>query len=142
MEDFQLHPLLQQNTLWVTDLALSRLVLMNDNRFPWLILVPRKMALKELFELSTPDQNKMLAEITQLSQYLKMEYKADKINVAAIGNIVPQLHIHLVARKESDAAWPAPVWGFEKSIPYSAEKANTIITHLKRFITDSLPKLL
>jgi len=131
---FELHPRLKQDTLFVTDCALSQLLLMNDERFPWLILVPKRAGISEIAELTPSDQAQLLSEIVATSKMLKQTYNADKINIAALGNIVPQLHIHVIARYKTDCAWPAAAFGFQKSIAYSPEKAETIIKEIRSWI--------
>ncbi len=135
---FQLHPRLKQDTLFVMDLALSQLLLMNDERFPWLILVPRRTAVSEITELAPAEQNQLLSEIVALSKMLKQTYDADKINIAALGNIVPQLHVHVIARYKTDSAWPSAVFGFQKSIAYSPEKAMVAIEKVKSVVSNFL----
>lgn len=137
---FQLHERLQQDTLFVTDLALSRVLLMNDARFPWLILVPRKNGISELHELEHTDQILLLKEITRLSTILKNLFEPDKLNIATIGNIVSQLHIHIVARKKQDVAWPSPVWGFAQPQLYPNDQIEKILTTLKRMINNEKQK--
>src|ERR1700761_59948 len=107
---WSLHPQLSADTAFVCDLPLSRLLAMNDANFPWLILVPRRPGASELFDLGA-DQAALANEIAVVSRALKDETRCDKLNVAAIGNVVPQLHIHIVARFTGDALWPKPVWG-------------------------------
>jgi diadenosine tetraphosphate (Ap4A) HIT family hydrolase len=105
-----LHPQLHADTGPVCDLALSRVLAMNDANFPWLILVPRRMGVSEIFELGA-EQAVLFSEVSLASRALKDATQCDKLNVAAIGNVVPQLHIHIVARHKNDALWPKPVWG-------------------------------
>jgi diadenosine tetraphosphate (Ap4A) HIT family hydrolase len=107
---WSLHPQLSADTAFVCDLPLSRLLAMNDANFPWLILVPRREGASELFDLGA-DQAALTNEIALVSRALKDATRCDKLNVAAIGNVVPQLHIHIVARFRNDALWPKPVWG-------------------------------
>ena len=107
---WSLHPQLRADTAFVCDLALSRLLAMNDASFPWLILVPRRAGASELFDLGA-EQAALANEIALVSRALKDETRCDKLNVAAIGNVVSQLHIHVVARTRPDALWPKPVWG-------------------------------
>src|SRR5690348_12900291 len=116
---WSLHPQLRADTAFVCDLPLSRLVAMNDANFPWLILVPRRAGLSELFDLGA-DQAALTNEIALVSHALKDETRCDKLNVAAIGNVVPQLHIHIVARTRHDALWPKPVWGAAPPCAYDA----------------------
>lgn len=108
---FNLHPQLAADAYFVCDLTLCRVLLMNDARFPWLILVPLREAMCELTDLSPDDQNLLLADINQAARALQTLYKPDKLNIAALGNMVPQLHIHIIARFTHDVAWPKPVWG-------------------------------
>jgi diadenosine tetraphosphate (Ap4A) HIT family hydrolase len=132
MELFTLHPQLAADTVLVSDWALSRVLLMNDARFPWLILVPRRAGLSELFDLKHAERMVLAEELNRASIGLKTLTKAKKINVGALGNMVPQLHIHVVARSESDAAWPGPVWGSGKAIPYAREDCQALIENLNR----------
>jgi diadenosine tetraphosphate (Ap4A) HIT family hydrolase len=107
---WSLHPQLRDDTIPVCDLPLSRLLAMNDANYPWLILVPRRVGVTELFELGA-EQAVLLNEVSLASRVLKEVTQCHKLNVAAIGNVVPQLHIHIVARRRDDALWPKPVWG-------------------------------
>ena len=107
---WSLHPQLQSDTAPVGDLALSRVLAINDADYPWLILVPRRAGISEIADLGD-DGASLMAEIAQVSRVLKDATRCDKINVAAIGNVVPQLHVHIVARRKNDPLWPKPVWG-------------------------------
>ena len=107
---WSLHPQLRADTVPVCDLELTQALAMNDANFPWLILVPRRVGVSEIFELG-PEQVTLLNEISLVSLALKELTQCDKLNIAAIGNVVPQLHIHIVARRKDDALWPKPVWG-------------------------------
>lgn len=118
MADFTLHPRLEADTAFVADGPLSRLLLMNDARYPWLILVPRHTGLVELTDLSPPDRATLMDEIARAAQTLKHLTSAAKLNVGALGNLVPQLHVHIVARNPGDPAWPGPVWGHSPAVPY------------------------
>lgn len=120
---FVLDPRLAADTLMVGDLPLSRVLLMNDSRFPWLILVPRRGGLSELHDLSPHERAALIEEAALAGEKLKSLTIATKINTGALGNIVPQLHIHVVARLKGDAAWPGPVWGVGKAEPYPPEAA-------------------
>ncbi len=110
MPDFKLHPRLQQDCFIVGDLELSQLLMMNDCQYPWFILVPRRPAISEIYQLAEKDRQTLLAESCVLAEKLDEIYKPDKLNIAAIGNMVPQLHVHHVARYQTDKAWPAPIW--------------------------------
>ncbi len=118
MDDFRLDPTLERDTAFVGALPRCDVLLMDDCRFPWLILVPRMMGVSELFDLEPADQGAVMREAAIAGRTLKSLTGATKINIGALGNIVRQLHIHVVARKESDAAWPGPVWGFGAREPY------------------------
>jgi diadenosine tetraphosphate (Ap4A) HIT family hydrolase len=120
---FTLHPALEQDLLFVKQLPLSMLFLMNDSRFPWLVLVPKRANISEIYELDIEEQTILFSEISFVGKMLKSTFHADKLNFAALGNVVPQLHIHLIARFQVDMAWPSPVWGFEKAIPYTTEQS-------------------
>lgn len=109
--NWSLHPQLEHDTIPVGDLALSRILAINDADYPWLILVPRRPGVTEIADLGADDAVLLTAEISQVSRVLKVVTRCDKLNVAAIGNIVPQLHIHIVARWKNDPLWPKPIWG-------------------------------
>jgi diadenosine tetraphosphate (Ap4A) HIT family hydrolase len=130
MERFSLDPRLAGDTVWVMDWALSTVRLMNDARFPWVILIPRRAEVRELHDLGHGEALVLLQELQRASQGLQRIFKPDKINVGAIGNIVPQLHIHVVARRHSDVAWPEPVWGRAGREPYSEQARQAMIKTL------------
>src|ERR1700730_15931816 len=127
---WSLHPQLGNDTVPVGDLSLSRVVAMNDADFPWLILVPRRAGVREMIDLG-PEQAAWMDEISAVSRALKDETRCDKLNVAAIGNIVPQLHIHIVARRKDDAAWPKPVWGALPRCVYAADAMERFVTAIR-----------
>ena len=109
--DFELDTRLAADDVLIADGPLSQIRLMNDDRFPWVVLVPRVPGASEWIDLDGSQQRLLLAEINQVSRHLKQKPNVTKLNIGALGNIVPQLHIHLVGRHEGDAAWPGPVWG-------------------------------
>lgn len=115
---FALDPRLAADTVPVGDLALSRVLLMDDARFPWLILVPRRAGLSEVTDLDGADAGALWEEIRLAAGVMRDLSKPDKVNVAALGNVVAQLHVHVVGRFLSDPAWPGPVWGFGARTPY------------------------
>ncbi|MEQ1484843.1 MAG: HIT family protein [Methyloglobulus sp.] len=119
---FNLHPQLERDCITVGRLTLCRLLLMNDKQFPWFILVPEIEGITEIFQLDRQQRGLLIEESSFLAEQLNTLYKADKINIAAIGNLVPQLHVHHVVRYRSDKAWPAPVWGKFAAIPYSEQE--------------------
>ncbi|MET0367122.1 MAG: HIT domain-containing protein [Methylobacterium sp.] len=116
--DFVPDPRLSADTVHLGDLALSRVLLMDDARFPWLILVPRREGVSEITDLDEADAQALWQEIRLATGVMRDLAKPDKINVAALGNVVAQLHVHVVGRFRSDPAWPGPVWGFGTRTPY------------------------
>lgn len=118
MDHFVLHERLEADTATIADWPLCRVLLMNDARYPWLILVPRRTGLIEWHDLNPADLAVLAGEVGRASGGLKAVTGAGKINIGALGNLVPQLHIHVVARNLGDAAWPGPVWGHGRSEPY------------------------
>ena len=124
MNAFELDERLKNDSALITNIGLCQLRLMNDRRWPWLILVPQRPAICELFDLTPLDQAMLTFETNLVAEMLKKATQPVKINVAAIGNIVRQLHVHVIARYENDANWPGPVWGFGERQPYEhAERA-------------------
>ena len=128
---FQLHPQLQQDCLPVGELPLSLALMMNDNRYPWFILVPRRADILEIYQLTQTDKQQLLHESCLLAEALNSLFQPDKLNIAAIGNLVPQLHVHHVVRYQSDESWPAPVWGRLPARPYEEATANQRIALLR-----------
>jgi diadenosine tetraphosphate (Ap4A) HIT family hydrolase len=125
------HARLEKDTVPVGDLPLSRLLAVNDANFPWLLLVPRRAGASEIIDLAEPEQAQLMIEIARVASALKSITGCDKLNVAAIGNVVPQLHIHVVARRVGDAAWPKPIWGAVPAKPYAAGDLEAFITALR-----------
>lgn len=136
MTDFELHPQLAADTIEIGQLSLCRVLLMNDANYPWLILVPQRPGLREIFELNTDEQTQLIHESSHVARLMHAHFQADKINIAALGNMVPQLHIHHIARYKADLAWPAPVWGRVPAAPYSIEQLKTLIKVLREAITE------
>jgi diadenosine tetraphosphate (Ap4A) HIT family hydrolase len=136
---FALDPRLAADTIEIGDLALSRVLLMNDARYLWLILAPRRDNLSELFDLDGADRAVLMEEIAAVSRALIGTPGVDKINVGALGNIVRQLHIHVIARRFNDAAWPGPVWGAGAARRYEAEAARKIAQRLKEALIRPAP---
>jgi diadenosine tetraphosphate (Ap4A) HIT family hydrolase len=130
---FELNPQLEADTFLVRDWPFCRVLLMNDTSFAWLILVPREVGLRDFHDVAPKDETNFLGEINQAARRLKVMTGADKMNVAALGNMVPQLHIHIIARFESDAAWPGPVWGAFPAIPYEDQVAKDFIEAFNGF---------
>jgi diadenosine tetraphosphate (Ap4A) HIT family hydrolase len=134
---FALDSRLQQDTVPVGDFPLCRLLLMNDAHYPWFILVPRREDVSELFQLDADDRQVLWQETTQLAEMLKDTFAADKMNVATLGNVVSQLHMHVVVRRREDAAWPAPVWGKHPAQPYSDEQVVAIKAKLRLVLAEN-----
>jgi diadenosine tetraphosphate (Ap4A) HIT family hydrolase len=118
MSDWVLDQKLADDSVFVVDWTLSQLRLINDSRFPWLVLVPRVSNIEEIFQLSDEDQQQLLQESSQLATVLSTSFRADKLNVAALGNVVRQLHIHHIVRYVDDCCYPSPVWGIGETVPY------------------------
>jgi len=121
MNGFALHPQLEADTHRVGDLDFTRVLLMDDARFPWLILVPRAPDLRELTDLSLDDQHRLLDEINRVAHVLHAIARPDKLNIAMLGNMVAQLHVHVIARFTADEAWPKPVWGIGARMAYDSD---------------------
>ena len=138
MTAFQLDVRLDADTLPVAELALCSLRLMNDERWPWLILVPRIAGASEMHDLSHADQMQLARETALVAKVLKTATNAEKINSAAIGNIVRQLHVHVIARSHGDANWPGPVWGFGTKTLYNADEAETLIATIRQHIESAI----
>ncbi|MCY1215578.1 HIT domain protein [compost metagenome] len=133
---FALDPRLQQDTLPIGDFPLCRLLLMNDAQYPWFILVPRREEVSELFQLGVDEQRQLWEETTFLAETLKDTFGADKMNIATLGNVVSQLHMHVIVRRREDAAWPAPVWGRHPAVAYSPEQVAAIRAKLRLVLAD------
>lgn len=133
---FVLDSRLLQDTVPVGDFPLCRLLLSNDSQYPWFILVPRRVDISEIFQLSDAEQTQLWSETTLLSKTLQQLFNADKMNVAALGNVVSQLHMHVIVRHKGDVAWPAPVWGKHPAVPYSADESAVIFARLKTVLTE------
>jgi diadenosine tetraphosphate (Ap4A) HIT family hydrolase len=131
MSNFSLDPRLAKDSVTVGFLALCEVRLQDDARFPWLVLVPQRKNVSELFELSAADREVAMEEIAQCASALRAITRCLKINVGALGNIVRQLHIHVVARNEGDAAWPGPVWGAGTGVPYDVAAREDLIARLR-----------
>ena len=130
-EAFTLHERLAADTVEVAGWALSQLLLMKDANFPWLILVPRRPGLRDLHDLAAADLPVMTQEIVRASRLLQDSFEPHKINVAALGNMVPQLHVHVIARFTDDAAWPKPVWGATPARAYSEDELEAPLAVLR-----------
>ncbi len=130
--EFRLHERLAADCRVLGDLPVSRVLLMNDRRFPWLVLVPRRGGLRELHELPEPARLPLFEELEAASRALVDVCGAEKINVGALGNLVPQLHVHVVGRRRNDAAWPGPVWGFGSAELYAPGESDALAGRLQQ----------
>lgn len=128
---FELDPRLAADTAFVDDWRLCCVLLMDDARFTWLILVPRRAHAVELDDLTDADQAILLSEINRAMELLRVVSPCDKLNVGALGNIVRQLHVHVIARREDDAAWPGPVWGHAPAQPYGHAQRDALIAKIR-----------
>lgn len=137
MTGFELHLQLRKDCYVIGELNLCRFLLMNDCRYPWVILVPQRPAVTEIFQLTETDQLQLLKESSSLAEKLSEVFMPDKMNIAALGNIVPQLHIHHVVRYKHDHAWPAPVWGVGEAVKYEADA----LDEMKLKINEILDKI-
>jgi len=135
---FELDGRLAADTFVLGSTSLSRVLLMNDARFPWLILVPERADVSEPFDLSEADQEQLWQESMRLGGAMKAHLAADKINVAALGNQVAQLHVHHIARFHVDAAWPGPVWGVGRAVPYEAAAVQALMHELRSVLQQPL----
>ncbi len=131
---FTLDPQLERDTALVGDLPLSRVLLMDDANFPWLIAVPRHAGAVELFDLGEAERAQLMSELALLAQFLRDLTGCHKINIAAIGNVVSQLHVHVIARRRDDPLWPRPVWGAQPPRPYAAAERDRLIEVIRRKI--------
>ena len=123
---FQLDPILNKDCLTLGHFELCQLLLMNDANYPWCILVPQRADISEIYQLSSADQQQLTVESSLLASTMDQLFQADKINIAALGNVVKQLHIHHVVRYQNDPCWPAPIWGKHPALPYIAEEQGPI----------------
>ncbi|MET0330533.1 MAG: HIT family protein [Dyella sp.] len=128
---FKLDSRLEADSVFVAQLTLCELRLMNDQRFPWLLLVPRRAGMSEIAELDDTDQPLLWREVNRAAAALRACAPCDKLNLGALGNIVRQLHLHVVARREGDAAWPGPVWGSGAAQPYPPDQRQQLIEALR-----------
>jgi len=131
---WSLHERLKEDTIDIGDLPLSRVLVIKDANYPWLLLVPRRAGIVEIIDLDEVEQAQLMTEISRVCRALKEITKCDKLNVAALGNVVPQLHVHVIARRSHDAAWPRPVWGAVPPLAHDAEEVQSFISAIRRKI--------
>ncbi len=130
MDDFSLDPQLAADSIAVADLPLCAVRLMRDANYPWLLLVPRRPGLAEIIDLARDERAQLMAETGLASEALRATVQCDKLNIAALGNMVRQLHVHVIARRTVDAAWPKPVWGAAAAKPYAPGQAEVLASKL------------
>lgn len=128
---FSLHERLAVDTVRVQTLDLSHVLLMRDARWPWLILVPARAGVTEIHQLNQTDRGRLIEEIAQAGRVLERVFSPDKVNVGALGNMLPQLHVHVIARRRDDPAWPGPVWGHGAAEPYAPDALSRRIEDLR-----------
>ncbi len=131
---WSLHARLKEDTIDIGDLPLSRVLVIKDAHYPWLLLVPRRPEVVEIIDLNEVEQAQLMTEISRVGRALKDITRCEKLNVAALGNVVPQLHVHVIARRSGDAAWPRPVWGVMPPLAHDAAEVQQFISALRRKI--------
>lgn len=131
---FELHPRLKEDCFEVGRFELCLLLLMNDANYPWFILVPQREGVTEIHDLSEEDQQQLMRESSYLSLKASEAFSADKMNAAALGNMVPQLHLHHIVRYRDDIAWPGPVWGAHRAKPYGNVERDEVLSKLREII--------
>jgi len=129
---WQLHPQLARDTILLGDLPLSRVLIVNDANWPWLLLVPRRPGVSEIIELDEVEQAQLMTEIARTARALKAVTQCDKLNIAALGNVVPQLHVHVIARRVGDAGWPKPIWGAAEPLAHDAGELDRFVAAIRR----------
>ena len=134
---FQLNQQLAADTVKIGSFALSEVLLMNDCQYPWVILVPRHNDMTEVHQLSKEDQRLLMQESVFVAGKMQVHFQADKMNVAALGNVVSQLHIHHIARYQTDACWPKPVWGMNKAVAYKTEELEILTASLQALFAEA-----
>ncbi|MBV1914165.1 MAG: HIT family protein [Pseudomonadales bacterium] len=141
MNEFKLDPQLEKDCVVLGKLQTSQLLLMNNSLVPWFILVPEVEA-TEIYQLDIELQKTLLDEVNQMSKFVSDEYGTDKLNVAAIGNIVSQLHVHIVGRKKDDFCWPNVIWGTSQKKPYTDQELSGIVKRVSSYVTPLTPQTL
>lgn len=131
---WSLHPQLARDTIEIGDLPLSRVLVVNDANWPWLLLVPRRRDVGEIIDLDEVEQAQLMTEIARAARALKTVTVCTKLNIAALGNVVPQLHVHVIARSEGDPAWPRPIWGAAPALPQDRHEIDRFIGALRKKI--------
>ncbi len=138
MDKFELHPDLQRDGIAIGAFPLSLVLLINDSAYPWFVLVPQRAGIKDAIELELADYRQLSEESQLFSIALRQVFAAEKLNIAALGNMTPQLHVHHIVRSSSDAAWPKPIWGFQPMRPYASEEIDSVRQRLAAAQVESL----
>jgi diadenosine tetraphosphate (Ap4A) HIT family hydrolase len=131
---WRLHPQLARDTIVMGDLPLSRVLIVNDANWPWLLLVPRRDDVNEIIDLDEVAQAQLMTEIARIARALKTVTACDKLNIAALGNVVSQLHVHVIARRTGDAGWPKPIWGAAAPLPHDKGELERFTAAIRRKI--------
>jgi len=131
-DSWSLHPQLARDAVAIGDLALSHVLVAKDANWPWLLLVPRRQGVCEIIDLDSVEQAQLMTEVAHAGRALKEVTACDKLNVAVLGNVVPQLHVHVVARRAGDPGWPKPIWGAAPAIPYELRELDRFIVAIRR----------
>ena len=131
---FSIDPVIEQNSIFISNLGLSTVFLKNDKENPWFILVPRKVGAVELIDLNHEEQTMLMEEITIVSEFLKSHYRSHKMNIGSLGNIVTQLHFHVIARNPTDRAWPGPIWGTPTTQEFDHNELENIKSNFAEFL--------
>lgn len=131
---WELHPQLERDTINIGDLPLSRVLVIQDANYPWLLLVPRRPDVTEIIDLDEVAQAQLMTETTRVARALKEVTACDKLNIAALGNAVPQLHVHVIARRKTDAAWPKPVWGVVPALGHDPQELEAFTQAVRKEI--------
>jgi diadenosine tetraphosphate (Ap4A) HIT family hydrolase len=137
---WSLHPQLARDTINIGDLPLSRVFVIKDANYPWLLLVPRRIGASEIIDLDEVERAQLMTEIALVGRALKDVTECDKLNIGALGNVVPQLHVHIIARRKGDAAWPKPVWGTLPPLAHDRDELEKFIQALRRKVWIELPR--
>lgn len=138
---FKLDTRLEKDCYEIGSMKLCKVLLMNDSQYPWFILVPEREGVRELFQLNRDDQISFLIESNLLSKALTVVFQPDKLNIAALGNVVEQLHFHHIVRFKNDPSWPDPVWGKKAAVPYTEDQAQEIMEKIKQALGSNLRKI-
>ena len=131
---WSLHSRLKEDTIDIGDLPLSKVLVIKDAHYPWLLLVPRRPDVVEIVDLDEVEQAQLMTETTRVARALREITKCDKLNIAALGNVVPQLHVHIIARRKTDAAWPRPVWGAVPPVDHDPEELKLFMAAIRKKI--------